>query len=236
MIGGWETFVDTILTRLCRENMRVCDLGANLGYYTIKLAHLVGPGGYVLALEPNPELFPFLRDSVELNGFSARVRIENLAAGAENGSLVLNYADTNMGGGNLFGLPPHMSPRTSEVRVVAVDDLVHDERGFDLIKIDVEGWESQVIKGMARTLEKSAHASIVTEVSWPQWSQSGDPANQLRGLIGARDGIFIIHHDGSLERVPLTNLDRFHTVGVCYALLTHWTQEHAERLQDLIRT
>ena len=235
LTGSWETFVETVLTRLCRPGMRVCDLGANLGYYTIKLANLVGESGRVLSLEPNPELFPFVRDSIELNDFGRRVRAENLAAGAGSGTLVLNYADSNMGGGNFFGMPAHLSPRSREVDVVAVDDLVRDEAGFDLIKIDVEGWEPEVFKGMADTLRKSAHASIVTEVSWSQWSQAGDPAHQLRELIGARDGVFIIHQDGSLERVPAGDLDRFHTVGVCYALLTHWTAEHAQQLGDLVR-
>jgi FkbM family methyltransferase len=235
MIGGWETFVDTVLMRLCQPGMRVCDLGANLGYYTIKLANIVGPSGYVLSLEPNPEIFPFLRDSIHLNGFGARVRAENLAAGSSEGLLTLTYADSNLGGGNLFGLPPHLSPRTSEVRVVAVDDLVGDEPGFDLIKVDIEGWEPTAFKGMARTLEKSAHASIVTEIAWGQWSASGNPIEEIRLLAGARDGLFIIHHDGSLERVPLENLERFRSVGVCYALLTHWTAETAGRIQDLVR-
>lgn len=236
ILGGcWETFVDIVLARLCEPGMRVCDLGANLGYYTIKLAHRVGDGGHVLSLEPNPELFPFLRDSVELNGFSSRVRAENLAAGAGNGILSLSYARSNMGGGNLFGMSPHLEPSTAQVRVAAVDELVGDQPGFDLIKVDVEGWEPEAFKGMARTLAKSEHASIVTEVSWAQWSLSGDPVGRLRDVIGPRDGVFMIHHDNTLERVALDELDRFYTAGVSYALLTHWNENNSARLRDLVR-
>ena len=235
LMGEWEPSVDKVLTRLCDKGMRVCDLGANLGYYTIKLANIVGDDGHVLALEPNPELFPFMRDSVLLNGFTQRVRAENLAAGAVSGTMTLSYPSISMGGGSLFSVPPHPSLRSAEVKMVAIDDLTDGQPGFDLIKIDVEGWEPEVLKGMSRTLARSEHASIVTEVSWAQWSHFCDPVAKLDELIGSRDGVFIIRNDGSLERVSRDNLDCFHTIGVSYALLTHWTPDHAARLGDLVR-
>ena len=235
LIGQWETFVDTVLTRLCDPGMRVLDLGANLGYYTVKLANLVGESGHVLSLEPNPELFPFVQDSITINGFDGRVRLETLAAAAEDGVRDLYFSEVNMGGGTLFGASHHPGARHTEVRTATLDTLNDGQPGFDLIKIDVEGWEPEVLRGMPQTLERSQHASIVTEVSWGHWSRFGDPGEILLKLLGPRDGLFIIHHDGGLERVGKDDLQSFQT-SMRYALLTHWTEETARRLGDLVRT
>ncbi len=235
LAGGWETFVDTVVTRLCDPGMRVLDLGANLGYYTIKLANLVGEGGHVLALEPNPELFPFILDNILINGFERRVRAEAFAAAAEVGVRELYFEEMNTGGGTLFQAPPSASGRRTEVRTTTVDELNHGQPGFDLIKIDVEGWEPEVLKGMSQTLAHSEHASIVTEVSWGQWSRFGDPGEILLRLLGPRDGLFVIHHDGGLERVRKDELQIFQT-SMRYALLTHWDVDKIRRLGDLVRT
>jgi FkbM family methyltransferase len=233
MGGEWETFVDTVLTRLCQPGMRVLDLGANLGYYTIRLADMVGNDGYVLSLEPNPELFPFVRDNVELNGFKGRVRAEQLAASAERGVLQFQFDINNMGGGTLFGLAPEIESRRLEVQTAPVDDLIGGEPGFDLIKIDVEGWEPEVFRGMRETLARSGHGSLVTEVSWGHWSRFGDPADILRTLLGTQRALFVIHLDGSLERVSPDDLAPFQNQ-MRYALLTPW-DETQRRLGDLVR-
>ncbi len=235
LIGRWETFVDTVLTRLCDPGMRVLDLGANLGYYTVKLAHLVGETGHVLSLEPNPELVPFVQDSIAINGFDQRVRLEPVAAAAEEGNRELHFNELNMGGGSLFG-PSHLpGGRQTQVRTATLDALIEGQPGFDLIKIDVEGWEPEVLRGMSQTLARSQHASIVTEVSWGHWSRFGDPGEILLQLLGPRDGLFIIHHDGGLERVRRDDLQSFQA-SMRYALLTHWNEETSRRLGDLVRS
>ena len=234
MVGGWENFVDEVLTRLCRPGIRVLDLGANVGYYTIKLAALVGADGHVLCLEPNPELFPFIRDNVTVNGFGSRVRAEQVAASAHAGEEELQFDVDNMGGGSLGGLPPGRLGRSARVRTASIDALTEGQPGFDLIKIDTEGWEPQVFQGMAATLARSRRASIVTEVSWGHWSRFGDPAAILSDLLGDRDGLFIIHHDGGLERVAAGQTAPFQNE-LRYALLTHWDGAAERRLGHLLR-
>ena len=53
--GTWENFVDDVLCAYAQPGMTVLDIGANLGYYTIKLADRIGPQGHLHAFEPNPE-------------------------------------------------------------------------------------------------------------------------------------------------------------------------------------
>jgi FkbM family methyltransferase len=231
--GRWEPFVDDVLSQLCAPGMRVLDLGANLGYYTVRLAHIVGPKGHVLALEPNPDLYSFLRDSVFLNGFSGWVRAERLAASDQSGEAELHVDKLNMGGASLHGLGPQYDSYRVTVPTGRVDDLTAGQPGFDLIKIDIEGWEPQAYKGMADTLTRSSHASIVTEVSWGHWRNFGDPETILRDLLGTRNGLFVIHEEGWLERVALDNLAPF-VDRLSYALLTHWDDAKAERLGHLL--
>ncbi len=234
MVGGWENFVDEVLTRLCRPGMRVLDLGANVGYYTIKLAALVGADGHVLCLEPNPELFTFIRDNIAINGFESRIRAEQMAAAGQRGEAEFQFDIHHAGGGTLLQLPPEYEAQHAMVQTTPVDDLIEGQAGFDLIKVDVEGWEPEAFKGMQATLARSGHASIVTEVSWGHWARFGDPAEILLDVLGSRDGLFVIHHDGTLERVDRSDVSPFRNQ-MRYALLTHWSGAAEQELGSLLR-
>jgi FkbM family methyltransferase len=221
VLGGvWETFVDNVLCSLCQPGMRICDLGANMGYYTIKLAHLAGPNGFVLSLEPNPVVFQFLEDNVNINGFRGRVQTVRAAASDEVGVLTLHFSNDNVGGASLHSGLSSGEVRRSEVRTLRVDDLMKDQPGFDLIKIDVEGWEPAALRGMRSVLERSPGAKIVTEVSWAAWRAHGDP-NEILQLLGrGRDGVFIIHHDGHLQPVTLEEIAALGDRALFYVLFT----------------
>jgi len=92
ILGGvWETFVDDVLCALARPGGIFLDVGANQGYYSVKLGHLVGPAGAGFSFEPNPELYAVLADNVDINGLSARVRTFPLAAGDAPGRSVLHF-------------------------------------------------------------------------------------------------------------------------------------------------
>ena len=67
--GFWEMWLTEILADTVRRGMTVIDIGANLGYFTLLMADLVGPSGKVHAFEPNPNLTARLRKSLDINGF-----------------------------------------------------------------------------------------------------------------------------------------------------------------------
>ena len=123
ILGGvWETFVDDVLCRLARPGMNFLDVGAHIGYYSVKIGKLIGPNGGIFSFEPNPELYPFLRDNIEINGLSSRTRTFQIAVGEGEGSEELKFDYGNMGGGNLFGRPqPH---RTATLGVTTLDRCI----------------------------------------------------------------------------------------------------------------
>jgi FkbM family methyltransferase len=131
-----------------RGNDVVMDVGAHMGFFTLKVAREVAK---VIAVEPDPANFRLLVFNVKVNGLDQKVCLENSAVGERDGSIFLDR------GGYGVGRTKATSERTEcEVNMKAVDSLV-DESGLDrldLIKVDTEGYELKVLKGARSTLRK----------------------------------------------------------------------------------
>lgn len=149
--GEFSSLESRMLCGLCNEGDFVIEVGANIGAHTLPLARRVGPGGAVLAIEPQRLVFQNLCANVAINSLR-NVHCFWAAAGAAEGKITVPEPDPqqsgNFGGVSLLG----------EAQGFVVDCLVLD--GFvslprlKLVKIDVEGMESEVIAGAHRLLEK----------------------------------------------------------------------------------
>lgn len=153
-LGSYETPVQTALIDNVSAGGVVYDIGANVGFFSLLAARHVGPQGRVYAFEPVARNAAAIERGARLNGF-AGLEVFAKAAGAASGVADLNLA-RHIGGAVLasVGAPP--DPRGSvPVEVVAVDDLIRERslRPPSLVKIDVEGAELEVIRGMRATLE-----------------------------------------------------------------------------------
>lgn len=131
----------------------VYDIGANVGFYTVLMARLVGPTGAVAAFEPLPETADAARHNARMNRFD-HVAVFANAVGRRAGQvrMVLGQEST------WAKLADHASTGpTVDVAMVAIDDLVESGtiRPPAFVKIDVEGAELEVIEGMRRTIAAS---------------------------------------------------------------------------------
>jgi hypothetical protein len=110
-----------------------------------------------------------------------------------------------MGGGQLDG--PGMPAVNDGVTVgmVRLDDAVPAGQQVDLIKIDAEGFEPLIFRGMQAILARSPQATIVTEITIAQWERFGDPLAILDQVRGTRR-IYLIGHDGKLTPVEPAGL------------------------------
>jgi FkbM family methyltransferase len=224
--GTWENFVDDIMQDILRPKDVCLDVGANLGYYTIKMGHAVGPEGRVLAFEPNAELYPFLTENVSINGFAGRVKTYPKAVGACAGVGSLRFDYSNMGGGYIDTSVP------GGIEIIAVDELPDVPKKVDFIKIDVEGMEPLAFAGMARLLQRSSDCAIIAEYSSAWWQRFGDPVKLLEEVQGCRSK-FWIEHDGALTEPDASwhrNDDR-----VSYVLLIHESDERFQRVMNRIK-
>ena len=142
---GHEPHVTNIFCSLIREGMTVVDAGAAFGYYTLLAAKRVGQDGKVYAFEPIPTVFNDLVENVKINGWK-NVYLYNMALSDSIGERIIATD-----GSSYFGLRPVRGVNKVCIKTTRLDYIVDDA---DLVKIDVEGHEIEVLRGMANILEK----------------------------------------------------------------------------------
>ncbi len=174
---------DRKITRLCERIVRpgdtVIDVGANIGIVTLMLAKLVGPQGRVFSYDPNPYVVQLLRQSIERNGL-ANVHLEQCAIGAEDGELVLQVPQGHSGRASLVRHSETNGSAKVQVQVRTLSDLVPASvRKVRLLKIDVEGFEPQVLRGAFRIFQDSPPDVVIVELNELQRQPSDHPSIQL---------------------------------------------------------
>jgi FkbM family methyltransferase len=178
--GFWEPWITLAIERLLEPGMVCIDVGANLGYYTALMADAVGPGGAVIAFEPNPRLSDLARASMFLNGFASRTCISEYAAADRDGRTVhLSFSPEMPMNGTICseGTPADAVP----VQTVTLDTACAGLGRLDLIKIDAEGAEQAVWDGMQGLLDRHPGAAVVLE-----WNAKRGEAERLLDKIASR--------------------------------------------------
>lgn len=149
----------SVLNKLLIPGGRFVDVGANLGLFSVVASRRVGTAGRVWAIEPTPSTIAALKVTLQLNGVDKIVTLLECAAGAEKGEAKLHIGRTC---GHNSILPLDDAKDMVDVPVVALDTLLSGER-VDVIKIDVEGWEMNVLKGLENTLRANPQISVILE-------------------------------------------------------------------------
>lgn len=135
------------------------DAGANVGAYTVLAAGAAG--ARALAIEPIPGTFTKLLDNIRLNDLAARVMARNVGLGREMGTLEFTKTLDTV---NHVAVAGEAGADKLQVPVVPLDDLLAGTQPA-VIKIDVEGFESEVIKGAEGTLRAEALLAVLMELN-----------------------------------------------------------------------
>ncbi|HJV43958.1 MAG TPA: FkbM family methyltransferase [Caulobacter sp.] len=181
--GGLEPGTGEALRRLVRPGMTVADVGANIGLLTLVMARATGPGGKVLAFEPEAVPRSNLEKMKYLNGL-AWVDVRDQAVGDKAGRLTFHVSDI-IGHSSLYALPEAEEARTIEVEVVRLDDAAPAKR-MDVVKIDVEGAELDVLAGMQGLIGKNPDLAIVAEFGPEHLKRVGQtPAQWFKAFADA---------------------------------------------------
>jgi FkbM family methyltransferase len=154
--GLWEPGETSVLRQLVRPSCRILDVGAHIGYFSL-VAHQVATGVVIDAIEPDP----FTARLCELNLFAAGAdaRVWTCGLGDRRDSLSYTTAENNPGDGRV-----HTSGdfATTVVPIIPADELFPDQI-FDIVKIDVQGFEQEVLRGMQLLLRRSPGVKILIE-------------------------------------------------------------------------
>jgi len=179
-----EKRVNAALIGVTRRGDCVWDIGANVGLYTQLFLEWVGPNGKVVAFEPVPENAALLR---ELDAGPQLTVVEAALADAD-GQISLVVSGES-------GETSHIGSDSSDaltVRVVRGDSLVANEGvpSPDVLKIDVEGFEGDVLDGIPTALRSAR--DVVVEVHFAALTERGKPNEPLRIIKLLRDAGFSV--------------------------------------------
>lgn len=156
LYGKREPFCTDYLMNsgVLKEGDVVLDIGANMGYYVLIESNLVGDLGKVYAIEPVSSTIKALKRNIKLNNCE-NVEIFRVAVGDKGGKSSVYISDRSnlsameriLTAGNIIGV--------EEVDVLTVDSFLEDKNIPDLIRMDVEGYEYNIVRGMTKTLQEN---------------------------------------------------------------------------------
>jgi len=162
--GTLEIPVQQALLRHLGPGGVLFDIGANVGFFTLLGARLAGDGGRVFSFEPVPANAASIRAHAAVNGFG-QVEVLQLALSDRDGEETMSVPDDPSWAFLEHRAPERSVPNKLEVRVATVDTLVGESRvpAPTVVKLDTEGAESEVLRGMERTVREHGPA-IVAEM------------------------------------------------------------------------
>jgi len=159
-----------IIFSFIRDDSIFIDVGANLGFFSLMVARRVYSHGKVHAFEPNPEMARLILGSAYINGFAdllpndaSTIVVHPCGAGDTPGECEFWIPADHAGGGVQVSQNGQQSGRIFSAQIKRLDDVFEDSFVCDFVKIDVEGHEINVLRGMERIIARSKEIKILFE-------------------------------------------------------------------------
>lgn len=196
LTGAWEPRIQNFIVERVGPGGTFVDVGANVGLTSLSVAaRLAGTGVRIHAFEPSEANARAFRSNLDRNAaLAAAVRLTAVAVGAEAGELALRFGGesghhhlTTDGNGDAL------------VPVVSLGDYAaeHDLHSIDCLKVDVEGWEVEVLRGAEPLLREHRIRAVVCEVEDVLLRRAGSSPRELVGLMLGHGYVPV-----ALERLP----------------------------------
>ena len=180
--GTWEPATAAALTARLKPGDVFIDIGANVGYFSLLAAQIVGTEGRVLAFEPNPEVFERLRRNADLNTATC-IQMYRLGIGAQAGTARFFIDPSgNTGASSLAGQT--RDGNNLDIQLDTLDNISQLENltRVAMLKIDIEGAELQALQG-ARNVLHIHRPDIICEVSEGSLEKMGASKEALYDLL-----------------------------------------------------
>jgi len=182
-----------LLKRIVCEGAVVVDAGANIGIYSQFLSRCVGAAGVVHSFEPAPANFKRLQAATSK---LENVRVSQAALGERSGTSKL-YISDNLNVDHRTYATEGESRRAELIHIIALDDYFKPGERVDLIKMDIQGYELQGLRGANRVLTDNPNAKLLLEL-WPYGlKQAGGSWRELLSILHSKNmSFFYITSDG----------------------------------------
>lgn len=182
----------------------ILDIGANIGYTAAVLARVAESGSKVYAFEPEPFNFRILQQTALQLEFGGKIVPKQVAVGAEDGTVGLwindrHHADHRVATEQFRSA--HPGSKEVSVSLVSIDSFLKSKPGHvSFVKIDVQGYELAVCRGMQDTLRLNPDITIVLEFMPSAMRELGFEPSHLIDFLVARDfKLYLIHPRGKLS-------------------------------------
>ena len=160
--GTREPESTNAIQNFIREGDVVVDIGANLGYYALLESRIVGGSGIVYAIEPSPDNIDALKENIKLNGYT---NIECFTIGiGDKEEIAKMFMSPHS---NLNSLVIQKNKKTIgniDIQITTLDNFLKGKKQPDFIRMDVEGYEYNIIKGMKGLLNSKKPLKIFMEL------------------------------------------------------------------------
>lgn len=204
MNGYWEEWITVALHEYLRPGMNCIDVGANFGYYSVFFGGEIGGEGKLLAVEPNPKTTELLRKNLFVNGMAGFGEVAELAISDKKDEEVeLVVPNKNEIGGASIKREGRPQDQVITVKTARLDDLAGAWDRVDLIKIDAEGAEYEVWKGMQNIVRENHDLILVMEFNSGRFDEG---RNFLDEVVAAGFELKFIDHDGEIKSVSTEKL------------------------------
>jgi FkbM family methyltransferase len=145
-----------------QPGMVVLDLGANIGYYTLLLESLVGPQGKVYAYEPSSDNINILKENIKLNNKEDVIDVFHAGVSDKVGSETLYLSEQSNVHNFITSYRSKMKDNSAEddveeVDMFDIDTLIKNKRPINFIRMDTEGYEVKVFRGMKSFVKQTNH-------------------------------------------------------------------------------
>jgi FkbM family methyltransferase len=185
--GAWEPESVLAIKEHLQTGDTFVDVGAHIGYYSLKMARVVGPNGHVIAIEPNARTVRQLQDNIRESG-AKTITVQPVACSDAEGSIELfvapraNTGETSLSRKNAS--KEGSSVESYRVRARPLDAIIRESgvSRVDVIKIDVEGAELLVLKGARETLTRY-HPLLIVELVEDQLKAMGASSLEIISLL-----------------------------------------------------
>jgi len=203
--GFHEKYETELFKGIVKKGMVVVDIGANIGYYTLIAAGLVGENGKVFAFEPEPESYALLVRNIEANGYKNVVPVQKAVSNKVGTTRLFLSPDGNTSWHRIYDA--HDGWNFIEIETVTLDEFFKDkEDRIDVIKMDVEGAEMAVLQGMSQILKRNDNLKIFTEFLPIHLEKFGSsPEGYLSQLI--KHGFKLYAIDEQKEQIRPVDVD-----------------------------
>ncbi len=209
--GVWEPDVTEWFKSTLKPGMTFVDVGANVGYFSVLAAFLVGRSGRIIAFEAMPATHQLLAQNVIVNWMESFATAENLALYSGSQRLKFYVRKYYHGNSSLASVTHEVGRLYDDIEEIEVDAVSLDEylckspARPDVIKVDVEGAELQVFRGARQTL--AANHDVIVMCEWSQdqiRTANDDPAELVEELRG--HGFRVYRIDTGMERISYEEL------------------------------